>query len=217
MMNISTKYLESFQDEDFIRSVKKILGAYRVNNDVTLFKMDKVSSEAKLKLRRTISQNPTDLLILCTFNPKVLSFSSGARIFHAINLLDWKHSIQGLKYKLNLINTQNSDGGFPIYTDGRTVNLKLSDICCIKGSGNYCHFYVHGRKEHLVTIRIKEVREKLEKYDTFFDVNRSLIININRVAAIGKESIAFRSQPKYKLKLGYRSVKKVKDELLWNN
>lgn len=216
-MKVSTLHLSPYDDEEFVSTVQRIFDIFKSKQDAILFKMDKISKHEKIKLRRLISQNPTDLIILCTFNPKVLAFSTGARIFHAINLLDWQHSLQGLKYKLKLMNSSDSEEAFPVYYNGQTISFIHSDICCIKGSGNYCHFYVHDKKDHLVTIRIKEVREKLQASDIFLDVNRSLIVNINRVASVGKDFITFRSQPKYKLKLGYRSVKKVKDELIWNN
>ncbi len=216
-MFLSTSNLESLEDKQVVRDLKKLLSKRNMNRDFILFKMDNTKKEAKINLRRVISKNPDCLLILCSFNPKVLAFSSGARVFHSVNLLDWKYSLRGLQYKLNLLRPADEIETIPIYYNDKTINIKHTNICCIKGSGNYCYFYVHDQKEFLVTMRIKEVREKLEDSDMFFDVNRSIIVNINRVASISKQSISFRSRPKYMLNLGYRSIKRVKDELLWNN
>lgn len=216
-MKIAYSNFPNQYDSEFKHSIEKLFNASSLNYDLILFKMDRVSRENKIMLRKLISKEPDALILICSFNPKVLGFSTGVPIFHAINLLDWEHSLRGLKYRLKLMQVERPKPSLPIYYDQKTINLPFEDICCIKGSGNYCHIYVHEQQEYVVTSRIKEIRSNLEASDLFVDINRSLVINMNRVATIGKDAVTFKSKPKYKLYLGYRSLKKVRDTLLWSN
>jgi len=179
--------------------------------------MKDTSQNSKLELRKIIAEHPGKLIILCTYNVKVLVFSTGLPVFHAFNLMDWNHSMKGFRYKLTLLKKADNGEGLMFYYNGGMVNLKFDNISFIKGSGNYCRIFAHEKRSFLVTMRIKEIREKIGEAEMLIDVNRSIIVNINRIAAVKKQSVIFRGTPKYVLKMGYRSVKKVRDELLWNN
>lgn len=218
-MNLVTEYFTEINDDEskFISQLKVPVAKVDLDMDCILVKMNDISKASKIQLRRIISEHSEGIIILCSYNLKVLAFSTGIRVIHAFNLIDWKHSMKGLSYKLTLLKKVNSGECLSFYYNGGLVNLRWSNICCIKGSGNYCRIYAHGKKAFLVTMRIKEIREKISEEDMFFDVNRSYIVNINRIAAVRKQSVTFRSTPKYVLKMGYRSAKKVKDELLWIN
>jgi len=218
-MEVITKYFteKNKRESSFLSGLKNIIKKSKVEKDCIVVKVDDITNHSKVKLRKIIADHSDGLIILCTYNPKVLIFSAGIPVFHGCDLSDWRHGMKGLKFKLTLLKRRINDEVLMFYHDGDTINLKLNNISCIKGSGSYCRIYAHEKKCYLVTMRIKEIREKIGDVNMLFDVNRSIIVNINRIAAVKKQSVIFRGTPKYVLKMGYRSVKKVRDELLWNN
>jgi two-component system LytT family response regulator len=63
--------------------------------------------------------------------------------------------------------------------DGRFILLKVSEIDWIEAEGNYVRVH-RGQKQHLVRRRIGELETALD-HDVFVRINRSAILNIDRI------------------------------------
>ena len=72
--------------------------------------------------------------------------------------------------------------------DYRYVRVSLADIRYIKGYGEYLQVYVEGEKNPIVTLSsFAAIKERLT--DSFLQVHRSYIVNMNRVEQIERSRV----------------------------
>ena len=72
--------------------------------------------------------------------------------------------------------------------DYRYVRVSLADISYIKGYGEYLQVYVEGEKNPIVTLSsFAAIKEKLP--ESFLQVHRSYIVNMNRVGQIERSRV----------------------------
>lgn len=87
---------------------------------------------------------------------------------------------------------ERSDDGDSIFVkvDYRYIRVSLADIRYIKGYGEYLQIYLEGEKNPVVTLSsFAAIKGKLP--DSFLQVHRSYIVNMNRVDRIERGRIVF--------------------------
>lgn len=75
-----------------------------------------------------------------------------------------------------------------VKVDYRYVRIDFSDICYIKGYGEYLQIFVDGSSSPLVTLSsFASIRERLS--DKFLQVHRSYIVNMDRIQRVERSRI----------------------------
>ena len=104
----------------------------------------------------------------------------------AVNKAAEAYALRGL----NSSATERKDDSDSIFfkTDYRYVRVSLADIRYIKGYGEYLQVYVAGEKNPVVTLSsFAAIKERLT--DSFLQVHRSYIVNMNRVEQIERSRV----------------------------
>lgn len=89
--------------------------------------------------------------------------------------------------------------------DYRYVRVSLSDIRYIKGYGEYLQVYVEGERNPIVTLSsFAAIKERLT--DSFLQVHRSYIVNMNRVEQIERSRLVMDAHTYIPVGESYKTV-----------
>jgi DNA-binding LytR/AlgR family response regulator len=73
---------------------------------------------------------------------------------------------------------------------GSYKHVPVTELMLLKADINYTDIsFNNGRKNEYVATTLKILEERLQDYSYFFRINNSIIVNLNYVAALGKQRI----------------------------
>lgn len=77
------------------------------------------------------------------------------------------------------MNSKENSKKITINTDGKVMFLSPDDIIYCESEGNYSTIFLENGKKIVLTIKLKQLEEKLT--DDFFRIHNSYVINLNKV------------------------------------
>jgi len=101
---------------------------------------------------------------------------------------DFERTISKIKHQKNLENLLKQNDDIFIKIDAKQVKIKLSSILYIESMKDYLKIYSEEKElPYIPLMTLKKMKENLP--DNFIQINRSHIINFNKVTSFGKNNL----------------------------
>jgi len=104
------------------------------------------------------------------------------------SLQDFEQTVSKLKHQKNLENLLKENDYIFIKIDAKQVKIKLLSVLYIESMKDYLKIYSEDRDlPYIPLMTLKEMKEYLP--ENFVQINRSHIINFNKITSFGKNQI----------------------------
>ena len=101
---------------------------------------------------------------------------------------DFERTVSKIKHQKNLENLLKQNDDIFIKIDAKQVKIKLSSILYIESMKDYLKIYSEEKElPYIPLMTLKKMKENLP--DNFIQINRSHIINFNKVTSFGKNNL----------------------------
>jgi DNA-binding LytR/AlgR family response regulator len=154
-------------------------------------------------------------MIVLSPNDSIATFSYKIGAFHFLKSRISPIQLNLLKYKM--LTYEEKKNGEAIIFKSKNNGIQVTpvkDIACFNGKGDYCDFRFLDGSSYLDTRRIGEILSKINWHPYLFKLNKSVVININKVSKISG-NIVFFTNSIVKLHLSPNAISEVKKRLLW--
>ncbi|MDM1551289.1 LytR/AlgR family response regulator transcription factor [Empedobacter falsenii] len=116
---------------------------------------------------------------------------------------DFERTISKIKHQKNLENLLKQNDDIFIKIDAKQVKIKLSSILYIESMKDYLKIYSEDKElPYIPLMTLKKMKENLP--ENFIQINRSHIINFNKVNSFGKNHLIIRKK-EFNLSEKYKS------------
>lgn len=156
---------------------------------------------------KTLSQPP--LIIFTTAYPQYAiegyKVSAVDFLLKPYSYVDFYNAIIKSEERLRKIETSDKKDYVFVKVDYRYIRVALSEICFIKGYGEYLQIYTIGKQNPLVTLSsFASIKESLST--DFIQVHRSYIVNISHIERIERNMIIMEDDISIPVSDGYRTA-----------
>ena len=101
---------------------------------------------------------------------------------------DFERTISKIKHQKNLENLLKQNDDIFIKIDAKQVKIKLSSILYIESMKDYLKIYSEEKElPYIPLMTLKKMKENLP--ENFIQINRSHIVNFNKVTSFGKNHL----------------------------
>ncbi len=173
--------------------------------------------KTRILLRKISNETDGENIIIISKLDSVATFAYKIGAFHFLKSDLTSSHLSMLKYKI-AHHKNNSFGDNLIFkskNDGILI-ASIKNIAFFTGKGDYCDFRFLDGSTYLDSHRISEIVLKINGHPDLFRLNKSVVINVNKVSKIMGNIIYF-SNSTVRLQLSTKAISELKKRLLWLN